>query len=229
MQEHSTTSPRLCACGCGFPARKGCHYFHSHNASTPRSKPCLCGCGQFAMPGSKYIVGHNARKEIKPEVFWSQVNRSNGPTACWPWKGGTRTIGYVCTKRNRKAIGVHRLAYQLTYGAIPIGIFVCHHCDNMRCCNPSHLFLGTHKDNMDDMKSKGRQASGNRSWQRLHPEWLIRGENHPQAKLSEGQVRSIRQQYAQHNCSQRSLAKQYGVDQSVIGDIVTGHTWRHLL
>jgi hypothetical protein len=89
------------------------------------------------------------------EVFWSHVRR--GPAeSCWEWQGRIygdgygRFLGYLAT---------HRLAYYFTTGVDPEELLVCHHCDNPPCCNPDHLFLGTHADNMRDMVQKGRHRS----------------------------------------------------------------------
>jgi hypothetical protein len=96
--------------------------------------------------------------------FWDQVDRSAGPTACWPWLGFVRQDGYgrffACAPRSGEgtiSVGAHRRAYVLATGADPGELFVCHSCDNRRCCNPRHLWLGTTDDNMRDMSLKGRQ------------------------------------------------------------------------
>lgn len=89
------------------------------------------------------------------ERFWRMV--SPRPSAgCWEWTGGKDTNGYGRTWNGTRSEGTHRLAWQFTYGEIPKGFFICHHCDNPPCCNPRHLFLGTAQDNMQDAWHKGR-------------------------------------------------------------------------
>ncbi len=90
------------------------------------------------------------------ERFWKNVEHK-GPNECWPWTAG-RTNGYGIFYIS-KGIGqvmAHRVAWFLTHGKIPDGLFVCHDCDYRRCCNPTHLFLGTNEDNIRDMAQKGR-------------------------------------------------------------------------
>ncbi len=108
------------------------------------------------------------------ERFWVKVTRTTG---CWEWQGTIGSKGYGFFKLNRKNQYAHRISYELAYGPIPKGKLVCHRCDNPRCVKPKHLFLGTHKDNLQDMVNKGRSNYGSRNGR---------------ARLNEGMVASIR-------------------------------------
>ncbi len=87
--------------------------------------------------------------------------KSHNATPCMEWQGARLPKGYgKIGDRRQKGTGwalTHRIAYEAAFGPIPDGQLVCHHCDNPPCCNPDHLFLGTHVDNAADMWAKGRQ------------------------------------------------------------------------
>lgn len=97
-------------------------------------------------------------KELKK--FWSKVDKSGGPTACWIWTGIKSGGGYGGMLFGGKERLAHRISYELANDEIPPGLCICHHCDNRICVNPSHLFMGTHQDNMRDMVWKGRHRYG---------------------------------------------------------------------
>lgn len=95
------------------------------------------------------------RKEPLPiaERFWAKVDKSGD---CWLWTGHKGSSGYGIFWIQRRPTQAHRLAYELSIGPIPHGLFACHHCDNPPCVRPAHLFLGTAKDNYWDARTKGR-------------------------------------------------------------------------
>jgi hypothetical protein len=144
--------------------------------------------------------------------FWPKVLRA-GADDCWIWTGhcdNKNGYGWIGAGGHYgKAVHVHRLAYELAFGAIPEGLCVLHHCDNPACVNPSHLFLGTQKDNIEDMIRKGRRFTGNGN-----------------AKLTLDQVREIRRLYGTGQYSQRQLGRQFGVTYPNIGSIVRGESWK---
>jgi len=157
-------------------------------------------------------------KNDPPEVrFWAKVVKSSSPDGCWHWIGG-KTGGYGIITIQYKSIGAHRFSYELHNGSIPNGLFVCHHCDTPSCVNPAHLFLGTPKDNMDDMVQKGRQR-------RTKPP-VFSGEDHPCATLTWEQVEKIRSLYASGRNTITELATIYGTRASNIGMIVHWRSWR---
>jgi hypothetical protein len=149
------------------------------------------------------------------ERFLAKVTKTN---SCWLWNGARqkRTGHGIYRDENHRQTSAHRVSWMLLVGPIPEGLWVLHDCpggDNPRCVNPDHLFLGTPQDNLADMRSKGRQA---------------RGEKHGHAKLSEEDVRSIRRRYATGEAKQQELADEYKVGQGIISQIIHRKLWSHV-
>lgn len=130
-----------------------------------------------------------------------------GPNGCLNYTGFINATGYGRVGRGKTTLA-HRVAWEQEVGPIPEGKFVRHHCDNPRCVNPKHLFVGTHLDNMRDKVSKGRSAS-------------LPGERHPSAKLTAADVLAIRQS----SLSSRQLADIYGISPSRARTIKRGQGW----
>lgn len=179
------------------------------------------------------------------EHFWSKVDRSGGPEACWLWQGKPKDTGYGQIRLGNRTLSAHRTAYELTHGPIPAGLFVCHNCpggDNPLCCNPAHHFLGTVLDNARDGVKKGQYASGERNGSHTHPERVPRGENHPMrlrpevhprgsawwgSKVNEGQVREIRERAAGGE-TMLALSREFGLTHSAVQAIVHRRSWKHV-
>lgn len=106
--------------------------------------------------------------------FWNRLDKSGGDDSCWNWTGARLPKGYgIVGISQGKHKYTHRVAWELTNGPIPEGLWVLHRCDNPPCCNPAHLFIGNNRDNVLDMIQKGRAkrgpALGNQNWRGKKP------------------------------------------------------------
>jgi hypothetical protein len=149
--------------------------------------------------------------------FWEKVGKGEQPGDCWLWTAATSGhMGYgnLYHSCSRNLRGAHRYSWGLHHGVIPEGLHVLHKCDVPTCVNPEHLFLGTNDDNLRDKLAKGRAS-------------CLKGEANGRAKLSEQDVRVIRERYASGESQQR-IADDYGVDQTAVGFIVRRVHWSHV-
>lgn len=145
--------------------------------------------------------------------FWRRVDKA-GDGDCWNWVGYRNSYGYGAMTICGKSCRTHRVSFVLHSGQqIPLGMGVCHRCDNTSCVNPAHLFLGAPKDNVADMISKGRKAM---VWPR--------GEQHGHSTLTVEQVRWVKSS----GLSQSAMAAQLGVTRTAVHKIISGKNWRHV-
>jgi hypothetical protein len=134
------------------------------------------------------------------ERFWEKVEKTEG---CWNWTAAKKH-GYGSVKWGGRMRIAHRIAFEIECGSIPEGMQVCHHCDNPACVRPSHLFLGTQKDNMRDMIVKGRQARP------------------PATKLTWADAQVIREAPGLH----REIAARFGISRPTVSEIKAGSYWK---
>lgn len=136
----------------------------------------------------------------------------NEQTQCWEWNKAIHPTGYGHINipfNGKQFYKPHRLVFAL-YHHMPT-LFVCHKCDNKRCCNPDHLFEGTAADNNLDKKNKGRSVS-------------MKGEKNGRAVITEQDVRDIRARTE----SQKKIGLMYGLSQAAISSIKTRQNWSHV-
>lgn len=152
----------------------------------------------------------NKGASTQEQRFWERVNKRSDD-GCWVWTGIIRRNGYGYLAGMR----AHRLSYEIHHGPIPDGFYVLHHCDNRPCVNPDHLYVGTALDNSRDMDRRSRRAVGSRNGY---------------SKLTEWDVRDIREMWANDTCTltMTEIARGYKVHQSTIGCVLNGTTWAHV-
>lgn len=137
--------------------------------------------------------------------------------ACQEWQGCLNRDGYgkVNIRRLGATTYAHRISYRHYLGEVQEGLHVCHTCDNPKCVNPDHLFLGTAQDNMSDMINKDRHVIVDQ-----------RGERNGHSKLTKEDVLKIKELLSIYN--NKEIASMFNVTHSTISCIRVGKTWRHI-
>lgn len=162
-------------------------------------------------PEEKACVSTGFRKgESLDDMFERRTERVGD---CMEWTGAIESYGYGIVHIDGIKKRAHRVSYTMRYGEFSDELLVCHTCDNRKCVNPEHLFLGTQQDNLSDMAAKGRSTLGSR---------------HPQSVLNESDVVEIRKLIKEGTPSVE-IARKYGVTRGPISAIKRGLTWKHVL
>jgi|SRR5215475_5298108 len=146
---------------------------------------------------------------------FAQKFEVRGLNDCWPWMGQRLRSGYGVLSIDGRMQRAHRVMWELEHGSIPDGMWVLHHCDNPPCVNPNHLWLGTHSDNMRDMKQKGRAGRyrGPHIWRR---------------KFSDNEVEAIRKM-RDEDWTVTAIAKQFDCSISMIHNICSGKQYKEVV
>lgn len=171
---------------------------------------------QAAQPIAETLFSVNlTEQQIKK--FWNKIRLIGASDEdCHEWTRAMSQLGYGVVRMGERNFFTHRVAYFLKHGPFINSLKVCHKCDNPKCCNAAHLFLGTQADNLHDMFRKDRRPSA-------------KGIRTAAAKLNDDLVREIRKKYAAGRITHRQLAKDYGIAHSGIFGIIKRITWKHVL
>jgi len=177
---------------------------------------CECGCGTpVKQKESNFRPGHIMRIRKYPvptleERFFRYVRKTR---KCWNWIGPMNHGGYGRLSNGRKGgrILAHRYSWEFHKGKIPKEMYVCHHCDNPKCVNPKHLYVGNQSQNMEDAAQRKR---------------MPRGSSHHNARLT---IKDIERIYAlrKQGKKQHEIATQFGVTNSHVCLILQGKHWAH--
>lgn len=148
--------------------------------------------------------------------YLSKRSKINNETGCIEWALGLDKDGYGKAQIKRKTLRPHRIAWEEENGEIADGYYVCHKCDNRKCINVDHLFLGSHKDNMEDMKYKGRGHAGEKNHMSI---------------LSESQIKEIREMGngSYKRPYQKEIAEMFGISRGHVSKILTADCWQEAI
>lgn len=163
----------------------------------------------------KYLRGiHKGFIKSLKNHFFKYIIIPENDSHCMEWNSYINPQGYGKIYHNGKSYRAHRLSYQIFIGLIPKNMEICHLCDNTKCINPNHLFLGSHSENMKDMSNKNRHK-------------VLKGSKNKLSKFNEEDILDIRRRL-DGNESQKNIAKDFDVYQTTISKIKLNKSWRHV-
>ena len=162
------------------------------------------------------------------------LNRHEKVDGCWIWTGKIGKNGYGSFAHiingHKKFVLAHRMSYETFIGEIPKGLNVCHKCDNRKCVNPDHLWIGSQEENIHDAEKKGRmkRTTGYKHTEENKARFkLRRGEKAHKVKLKEKQVIRIKKML-KSNLTIREISEKFNVSATCISSIKQGINWKHL-
>lgn len=217
----------------GWVGGEPIRFVHGHNMDrnpiATEPKCCECGCGKITsihkitdykrgiVKGqyARFYKGH--RPTSTPEQLFLKNVTIGQPDECWEWQGYINDSGYGEIRCGTgPLLRAHRVSYEIYKGLIPDGIFVCHSCDNPRCVNPNHLWLGTNADNVHDMDKKSRRINSPQH-----------GESHGMSRLTADDVYQIRT-LADSGVSYEEIGKRFAISDVHAGRIAKRKCWKHI-
>ncbi len=195
-------------CGKEYKWKKGKHQLKSRFCN----RDCLYKRTHLWVTESKTFwktANEDQKLGRMKELYEKSVIKKEG---CWDWSRSLHHSGYTSLRIDGVQTSGHRASWMIHKGDIPKGMLVCHTCDNRKCTNPDHLFLGTHKENVQDMIVKKRGSCGSK---------------HHEAKLDEEKIKEIKKLLALGVTCTR-IAEDYGVSDGCIWFIKNGKSWKHV-
>ncbi len=213
----------LCLCDCG-------NSIQTEGSRVNKGKVTSCGC----------VRVENNKRRTSPAKERFSGRYSINSLGCWIWKSNARVARYGSILVDGKRVRAHRASYEMNVGQIPAGMHVLHKCDTPLCVNPDHLFLGTHQDNMNDMKTKGRARapSGVDHWTRRDRERAATlgrrniaashraGSANNNAKLCAANAAAIRAIHKSNpTITLTDLGRKFGVGRETARKVIKGISW----